>query len=55
MAKRNTKPYSKFTFDDLKTLGLETIIVDLFVDQIIAPVEPSAWLAETLFRAKIFH
>jgi hypothetical protein len=52
MAKRNTKSYSKFTFDDLKTLGLEVIIVDLFKGETITPVPPTAWLTETLNRAQ---
>jgi hypothetical protein len=52
MAKRSTKSYSKFTFDDLKTLGLEVVIVDLFAGETIEPVQPSAWLKETLARSK---
>ena len=55
MAKRSTtKSYSKFTFEDLKVLGLKTEIVDLFRGIDIISVEPSAWLKETLFRGSSF-
>jgi hypothetical protein len=48
MAKSSTKSYSKFTYDDLKGLGLRTIVVDLFHGTTISPVSASAWLKETL-------
>ncbi len=51
MAKHNTKSYAKFTFEDLKTLGLRTVVTKLFVDETIKPVLPSALLVETLERA----
>lgn len=54
MAKRNTKSYSKFTFDDLQALGLQTNIVDLFEGQIIKPIEASNWLKEALLRGAEF-
>jgi hypothetical protein len=54
MAKRNTKSYSKFTYDDLKALGLRTIVVDLFAGDTIPPVEPSAWLVEAIERGANF-
>ncbi|MEY4904722.1 MAG: hypothetical protein RLZZ292_2537 [Bacteroidota bacterium] len=54
MAKRNTKSYSKFTYDDLKNLGLSTIVVDLFANITIPPVPPSAWLIETLRKGDKF-
>ena len=55
MAKRNSaKSYSKYTFEDLKDLGLKTEIVDLFRGTEIAPIEPSAWLKETLERGSSF-
>ncbi len=42
------KSYSKFTYNDLKDLGLRTIVVDLFAGISIAPVQASEWLKETL-------
>lgn len=54
MAKHNTKSYSKYTFEDLNTLGLKTEIVDLFEGQTIAPLAPSDWLKETLKRGAAF-
>lgn len=54
MAKRNTKSYSKFTFDDLQNLGIETEVKELFADVIIPPVEASAWLKETLEKGADF-
>lgn len=55
MAKRSTtKSYSKYTFENLKVLGLKTEIVDLFRGIDITSVEPSAWLKETLFRGSSF-
>ena len=42
------KSYSKFTHEDLKALGLQTILTHLFERQIISPVQPSEWLKETL-------
>lgn len=48
MPKQKTKSYSKFTFDDLRDLGLEVIVVDLFVGETIVPIQPSEWLKETL-------
>ncbi len=48
----NKKSYSKFTFADLKTLGLRTVVVDLFPRQTIAPIAPSNWLTETLARSE---
>ncbi len=48
MATRNTKSYSKFTYDDLSALGLKVVIVDLFAGETIAPVQPSAVLSEIL-------
>ena len=54
MAKANTKSYSKFTFDDLKALGLRTIVIDLFAEVNISPVFPSEWLKETLRKGAKF-
>ena len=54
MAKRNTKSYSKFTFEDLKTLGLEVVVTDLFEGETIVPIQPSAWLKETLRKGAKF-
>lgn len=54
MAKANTKSYSKFTYDDLKALGLRTIVVDLFAEVTIPPVFPSEWLKETLRKGAKF-
>ncbi len=54
MAKRKLKHYDKFTYDDLKTLGLKTIMTDLFAGQTIAPIQPSDWLKEALERASDF-
>jgi hypothetical protein len=48
MAKRNTKSYSKFTYNDLNALGLEVNIVDLFEGEIIVPIQPSMILSENL-------
>ncbi len=48
MAKRNTKFYSKFTYDDLSTLGLSVVMVNLFEGETIAPVQPSMVLSENL-------
>jgi hypothetical protein len=48
MAKRNTKSYSKFTYDDLSALGLSVIIVNLFEGEVIAPIQPSMVLSENL-------
>ncbi len=54
MAKRNTKSYSKFTYDDLKDLGLRTVVTDLFAGENIAPVAPSEWLKEAIERGANF-
>ena len=54
MAVRNTKSYSKFTYDDLDLLGLETVIVDIFAGQTILPVAVSSWLEETLRKGAKF-
>lgn len=54
MAKRNTKSYSKFTYEDLKALGLRTIVTRLFEGETIAPVQPSAWLQEAIKRGANF-
>ncbi len=51
MAKRNTKSYSKFTYNDLSELGLEVDVVDLFIGETISPVKPSIRLTETLLEA----
>ncbi len=48
MAKRNTKSYSKFTYDDLNALGLSVIMVNLFEGETIASVQPSMVLSENL-------
>ena len=48
MAKRNTKSYSKFTYDDLSVLGLSVIMVNLFEGETIVPVQPSMVLSENL-------
>jgi hypothetical protein len=48
MAKRNTKSYSKFTYDDLSALGLSVIMVHLFEGETIALVQPSMVLSENL-------
>lgn len=54
MAKRNNKSYSKFTYDDLKTLGLQTVVIDLFADEAIAPEPASEWLKEALRKGAKF-
>jgi hypothetical protein len=54
MAKRNTKSYSKFNYEDLKGLGLRTVVVDLFDGVQISPVEPSKWLVEAIERGADF-
>ncbi len=54
MAARNTKSYSKFTFDDLQNLGLETEVKDLFIGETIAPLRASSWLIETLEKGADF-
>jgi hypothetical protein len=54
MAKRNTKSYSKFTFEDLKDLGLEVVVTDLFKGETIVPVQPSTWLTEALRKGAKF-
>jgi hypothetical protein len=54
MAKRNTKSYSKFTYDDLQDLGIETEVKDLFAGLHIPPVAASAWLKETLEKGADF-
>jgi hypothetical protein len=51
MAKRNAKSYSKFTYDDLSALNLDVILVDLFLNETILPIKPSAHLLETLSEA----
>ena len=48
------KSYSKFTYEDLRALGLRTTVVDLFSAETIAPVQPSAWLKETLHKGAKF-
>ena len=52
MLKRRAKSYSKFTYDDLREIGLRTIVVDLFEGETIIPVAASAWLLESLNRSK---
>jgi hypothetical protein len=54
MATRNTKSYSKFTYEDLKALGLRTIVIDLFAGVEIAPVAASDWLNEALRKGAKF-
>lgn len=54
MAKRNIKSYSKFTYEDLKALGLQTIVIDLFAGETISPVAPSDWLKESLRKGAKF-
>ena len=54
MAKRNTKSYSKFNYDDLDELGIETVVVDLFAGQQIAPVAASEWLKDSLRKGAKF-
>ena len=54
MATRNTKSYSKFNYNDLKVLGLRTVVVDLFAGESIPPVQPSEWLKEGISRSKNF-
>jgi hypothetical protein len=54
MAKRNTKSYSKFTYDDLQNLGLQTEVKDLFLNENIPPLEASSWLKETLEKGAEF-
>jgi hypothetical protein len=48
MSKRNVKSYSKFTYEDLKLLGLRTIVKDLFEGKSLPAIAPSEWLRETL-------
>jgi len=47
------KSYSKFTFQDLKNLGLKTVIVDLFEEE-IQEVKASDWLKQSLERGAYF-
>lgn len=47
------KSYSKFTFQDLKSLGLKTVIVDLFEEE-IGEIEASDWLKDSLKRGANF-
>lgn len=54
MAKRNTKSYSKFNYDDLKALGLRTVLVDLFATEIIKPVPSSSRLQQELEEGQEF-
>lgn len=49
----NKKSYSKFTYDDLQALGIETEVKELFPES-IPPIEPSAWLLETLEKGSAF-
>lgn len=48
MSKRNVKSYAKFTYEDLKLLGLRTIVKDLFEGKSLPAIAPSEWLRETL-------
>lgn len=48
MSKRNVKLYAKFTYEDLKLLGLRTIVKDLFEGETLPTIAPSEWLRETL-------
>jgi hypothetical protein len=52
MAKHPPKSYSKFTYEDLKVLGLEVNIRNLFANETITPIQPSAILSEILEGAK---
>jgi hypothetical protein len=52
MAKRNIKTYSKFTHQDLKALGVEIAITDLFANAKIDDLQPSPILQEILEDAK---
>jgi hypothetical protein len=54
MAKNSTKSYSKFTYDDLKNLGLRTVVIDLFKDVDIPPVLPSDILTQILSEGQEF-
>ena len=54
MSKKYTKSYSKFTFDDLQQLGLQTQLVNLFDGEIIEPIQASSWLIEALSRGSAF-
>ena len=54
MAKGNVKSYSKFTYEDLKGLGLRTVVVNLFEGENIVPMQPSEWLKETLAMGSNF-
>ncbi len=54
MATRNTKSYSKFTYNDLKAIGLRTVVVDLFAGQNIPPVQPSEILKQVLAEGQEF-
>ena len=54
MAKRNTKSYSKFNYDDLKALGLRTVLVDLFATETIKSVASSSRLQQELEEGQEF-
>lgn len=47
------KSYSKFTFQDLLNLGLDTEVINIF-DKKIEEVEPSDWLIQSLERGANF-
>ncbi|HNL06084.1 MAG TPA: hypothetical protein PKH93_00845 [Chitinophagales bacterium] len=54
MAANSKKSYSKFTYEDLKTLGLQTIVGDLLAGKNIVPIAASSWLIESLKRGAKF-
>lgn len=43
--------YSKFTFEDLRNLGVEVVIGDLFVEDTMPRIEASEWLKAALAYA----
>jgi|AntRauTorckE5430_2_1112549.scaffolds.fasta_scaffold17587_3 hypothetical protein len=47
------KSYSKFTFQDLKSLGLKAVVVDLFEER-IEEVKASDWLKQSLAKGTNF-
>lgn len=54
MAKHQSKSYSKYSYDDLKALGLRTVITKLFENQPIIPITPSEMLVQNLAEGQEF-
>jgi len=44
------KNYAKFTFEDLRQLGLTTVLARLFPVEIPQSISPSTWLKDSLSR-----